>query len=226
LGYAHFTLLDKISHIDSLSCPHVSDHDPVLMRYGESDSPEYFSKVIFRMSRSLIKQLGIVGSKVHKYTLETLAKFAHLDPPNSDDDNPNFRWDCCKSQLMAFYMECDKRNGQRLRDKKANAVKLSKWGDADELPDSMSQFEDAFAARQAGERDLKEIAMRDYENARIRSKFNWLREGEHSNKLFFNSIQSAHKQMHIPNVKANGVKSTNHKEKRRTNSTVIQRDFL
>ena len=27
-----FLLLSNISHIDSLSCPHISDHDPVLMR--------------------------------------------------------------------------------------------------------------------------------------------------------------------------------------------------
>ena len=33
--YAHVTLLDRISHCDSLSCPNISDHDPVLMRFGQ-----------------------------------------------------------------------------------------------------------------------------------------------------------------------------------------------
>ena len=37
--YAHVTLLDRISHCDSLSCPSVSDHDPVLMRFGQPPPP-------------------------------------------------------------------------------------------------------------------------------------------------------------------------------------------
>ena len=127
--YSHFTLLDSITHIDSISCPHISDHDPVLIRVGEVEVPKLEARVIFRMSRSLIKQLGIEGSKVHTYTVKTLAEFANLVPPDPRDDNPNFRWDTCKCQLLAYYIECDKRNGQRLRDKRARAVKLSKWGD-------------------------------------------------------------------------------------------------
>ena len=223
--YSHFTLLDSITHIDSISCPHISDHDPVLIRVGEVELPELEARVVFRMSRSLIKQLGIEGSKVHTYTVNTLATYANLVPSDPRDDNPNYRWDTCKGHLIAYYLECDKRRGQRLRDKKDRAVRLSKWGDYTDLPADLAQYTDAFAVRQAGELELKKMALRDYENARIRSRFNWIREGEHSSKLFFNSVKTAHSQTVLPNVKFNGIKSTCHSEKKDLTAQAFQETF-
>ncbi len=57
------------------------------------------------------------------------------------------------------------------------------------------------------------IAQQDYDDARVRSRFNWIREGEHSNKLFFNSVKVSQSHMHIPDVVYAGHRSTNHNEK-------------
>ena len=50
--YAHVTILDSISHLPSLSCPHISDHDPVLMRYGGQPPPPA-AHPVYRMSSAL-----------------------------------------------------------------------------------------------------------------------------------------------------------------------------
>ena len=210
--YAHFSLLDRISHCDSLSCPHVSDHDPVIMRYGVAPPPPA-AHAVYRMSNSLIKQLGIHDSKVMKHTTETLTKYAAMLPSPPPGLDPNSIWDCCKCELIAYFAECDRRATQRRRDKRNRAEELAKWGDCTALPASLAAFNSAFEVRQRGERLLKEIAQQDSDDARIRSRFNWIREGEHSNKLFFNSVRVAQSHMYIPDIIYADRKSTNHNEK-------------
>ena len=147
--YAHYSMLEKISHVDSLSCPDISDHDPVMIHYGETELPQQGAKVLYSMSRSLIKQLGIPDSKVRLYTEKVLKGCAEFDSVD-----PNTNWDTCKWALIKYFQQCDKQNAQRARDKKNRAFKLAKWGDQQDLPDSLAKFKSAFEVRQEGERLL------------------------------------------------------------------------
>ena len=110
-------------------------------------------------------------------------------------------------------MTCDQRDAQRRRDKRARAERLANWGESTELPTTLRAFKDAFEVRQRGEQLLKQIAQQDFENAGMRSRFNWIREGEHSNKLFFNSVKTSHSHLHIPNINYADTASTNHSQK-------------
>jgi len=60
---------------------------------------------------------------------------------------------------------------------------------------------------------LKHLMQQEYDDARLRSKFSWIREGEHSNKLFFNSVRVSQSHMHVPDINYAGTRSTNHQEK-------------
>jgi hypothetical protein len=182
------------------------------MRYGGLSSPPV-AHAVYRMSNALIKQLGRQDSKVYKTTCDTLHKYACMLSSPPTDLDPNQIWDACKCDLISYFMTCDQRDAQRRRDKHDRAVKLANWGDHTELPTSLRAFRDAFEVRQRGEQLLKQFAQQDYENARMRSRFNWIREGEHSNKLFFNSVKLSQSHLHIPNVNYANITSSNHAQK-------------
>ena len=96
------------------------------------------------MSQSLIKQLGRPDSKA-RAQVELILEECCQAP--MQDLTPSERWDTCKCALIEYFRQCDKRNAQRVRDKRNRAAKLAKWGDEQDLPRG-NRFKDASAVRQ------------------------------------------------------------------------------
>ena len=183
--YVQPDMLDHTEPLDMVAAAGVSDHDAVGIAYGTFDAPVDRKYRPYTMSRSLIHQLGRKGSTVRVRTEEILEE-AHEDMVTYGVQ-PAAAWDRCKACLLALYKQSDERHAQRMRDKMKNAIDLLKFGsNQDHNPDSSHPQSAAglLRAKQAAEEHLKTVHRQDIQNAKCRSSFYQLRDGEHCNKLF------------------------------------------
>ena len=75
-----------------------------------------------------------------------------------------------------------------------NAAKdLVKFGEEIDCVTGSEEAAERWDAKIKGEGRLKEMQRQELEDAKRRSGFNWLRDGEHCNKLFFAHINRGKK---------------------------------
>ena len=172
------------------------------------------------MSQSLIHQLACTNSRVRKRTLEILASW------DSKLENRQVAeieaWESCKRELTVYYREADRRASQSRRDRLRNAEQACNWYEqceqsSMEPEDYAQEYVDKLAAEQV----IKKIQHQQIEDQKNRSRFNWLREGEHSNKLFFQMFKKGKQANDIPKVTVDGVTATDHPH----NKSLIESSF-
>ena len=211
--YVQPDMLDHTEPLDMVAAAGVSDHDAVGIAYGTFDAPIKRKHRPYRMSRSLIHQLGRKGSTVRVRTEEILAE-AYEDMEEYGVP-PAAAWDRCKACLLALYRQSDERHAQRMRDKMRNAVDLLKFGsNQDHHPDPSHPQSAAglLRAKQAAEEHLKTVHRQDIQNAKCRSSFYQLRDGEHCNKLFFASVSGVRSGSKLPYIKSGDQVACTHEE--------------
>ena len=107
---------------------------------------------------------------------------------------------------------------QQLRkDRMAYAIELSAFKSGPGAPSIANQLPIKEKAREY----LKAMQRRYIEDMVLKSGFNWVRDGEHSNKLFFRAARQRVAQSHIPEIKVGNLVSTDHEQKKK----IIQASF-
>ena len=94
---------------------------------------------------------------------------------------------------------------------------LVKFGEAVDFIESEIEAAERWQARIKGEEKLKDMQRQELEDAKRRSGFNWLRDGEHCNKLFFAHINRGRKANRMPDITVDGVTAGTHKANKRMN---------
>ena len=106
--YSHPDILDDLAVLPNISAPAISDHDIIRIQYGNPYRPDKPTHPIYRMSVSLIKQLGISGSRVRENTELLLADSAALIRDSLDPNSVLTLYDALKDDLKKYFQSTDK----------------------------------------------------------------------------------------------------------------------
>ena len=202
--YAQPDLLDDTMVLPTLSAAGVSDHDVIRLQYGNPYSNDKPVHQIYRMSVSLIKQLGINTSKVRKTTLNLLGKYDNLIDSEQDPTKVLRLYDRCKSEIKEFYQRSDDKYGTARKLLLKQAIKLAEFDISPNAPLISEQL----IRKEEAKKLIKEHQRRIIENIQLKSAFNWTRDGEHSNKLFFKATKQRIACSGIPDIQYKNLVST------------------
>ena len=202
--YAQPDLLDDTMVLPTLSAAGVSDHDVIRLQYGNPYRNDKPTHQIYRMSVSLIKQLGINTSKVRKTTISLLNKYECLIDREHDPVKVLRLYDKCKSEIKEFYQRSDDKYGKARKLLLKQAIKLAEFDINPNAPSISEQL----TRKEEAKKIIKEHQRRIIENIQLKSAFNWTRDGEHSNKLFFKATKQRIACSGIPNIQYKNFTST------------------
>lgn len=188
----------------SLLAADMSDHHVACMAFKDPVSSDKIIEGHYRVSQQLLKQLGNIHSKVHKTTVEYL-RIAREHCEKLTEQGCEFpaqqAYDFFKREIIeGVYKKTDhahKRHRQLLLLKAQEVLNL------EEKTMNMTQSEKQDYATEKHKalkylENQNRIAMQSY---RAKSDFNFIREGEHSNKLFFQMMKAREAQNKIPHLR-------------------------
>ena len=204
--YTQPDLLDRSSVLPTISAAAVSDHDVIRLQYGNPYQSEKPTRPIYRMSVALIKQLGIHKSLVRETTTRLLDKHAKLIDNEQDPAKVLKLYDQCKLEIREFYQRCDTKHIKARKFKLRAAIKLADFDIGPNAPRLSKQITDKEKAKEI----IKQAQRRVIENIKLKSAFNWTRDSEHSNKLFFRTTKQRINCAGMPNVIFGNLEAANH----------------
>ena len=162
------------------------------------------------MSVPLIKQLGIDKSSVRATTESFLNIHANRIRAEFDPAQILKVYDSMKADLISYYKFLDKTYRDLRAQRMRLAIKLSQFDTSPDAPLISTQLVQKEQARVY----LKKMQRNLIEDIKLKSNFNWVRDGEHSNKLFFRMVQRRVDITYIPEIKFKHWVSENHTQKK------------
>ena len=202
--YAQPDVLDDTMVLPTLSAAGVSDHDVIRLQFGNPFQKDKPTHQIYRMSVAIIKQLGMNNSKVRRTTINLLTKYDSLIDREQDPIKILSLYDKCKLEIKEFYQRSDDRYGKARKLLLKQAIKLAEFDTSPNAPSIATQL----TRKEEAKKMIKEHQRRIIENIQLKSAFNWTRDGEHSNKLFFKATKQRIACSGIPNIQYKNFTST------------------
>ena len=175
----------------------------------------------------MLKALTNKESKVHRMVKDIFAEaiewYKNLDA-QGDDWASHATWDLMKLTLRDELKEIDDayRKRRSLKLKKAREIL-----NMDDLKVSCALAKDEIIqAKKGAMEEIRVDQQRTIQNIKASSDFNWIRDGEHSNKLFFMQTKVRIKQNRIPDLRLpNGNLTTNSRDKKNVASDSYAETF-
>jgi exonuclease III len=208
--YTQPDLLDTATVLPTISAAAVSDHDIIRLQYGNPYKAPKPTNPVYRMSVSLIKQLGMADSKVRQ-TVDRL--IAEHDTNIMGEDDPAkvvILYDSFKETIRLYFKRCDDKYNKARKSRLKEAIKLAEFEIGPNAPAISTQL----AQKEIAKKYIKESQRRLIENIQLKSAFNWTRDGEQSNKLFFRATKQRVDCAGIPDVKYRHFTSNSHYSKK------------
>ena len=199
--YVQPALLDDCSVLPTISSPALSDHDFIGMSYLQPIKGEAPSEPFYRMSRYLIYLLGIKHSKFRKKIEDIIS--THWEYAN----NPRYKhsyptassaYDAMKLCIKHTAISYDSNRKRRKAQIRKKASELVKFIDSSESP-----LPEQLAKKREAEESLRKLELQEVSSKKMRSQFNWIRDAEHSNKLFYQQIKTRESSTYLPDIKKN-----------------------
>ena len=188
--------MHKTSPIPVTSAVSISDHDVVGLAYGNDDE---FQKIIephYRISRHLIHALATnTSSNIYKRLEEAIdvSYFLYNKYKERGDHKAASRaWTKLKQLFKSICMKTDELHRKKAKRKRKKAIEITNFEDIHQ-GDVNKILERNKALNYLADQQRK-----DAQFMKAASIFNWIRDGENSNKLFFQTMKQREKINHIP----------------------------
>ena len=226
--YAQTDLLEFISPIPTIFVmKDISDHQMVGMSFKDDEVIEKIEEHHYRLSKPMLKALTNKESNVHKMIIEIFNEATEWYEnlvAQGEEWASHVTWDLLKLTIRNELKEIDEayRNRRKLRLKKAIQTLQM-----DELITAhSSDIPDIIQAKKEAMEEIRMDQQRVIQNIKAASDFNWIRDGEHSNKLFFMQTKARVKQNRIPDLRLpNGNLTSDSKSKKKVASDSYAETF-
>ena len=197
--YIQPELLDTVGSLPTVHPGSHADHNAIGLKYGSDPLIIDPKNPVYRMSRSLIHQLSIEGSKVRTTTEDTINWAARKLREGYDrgiDKSPIYVFDALITKLRSYYRDLDYIYTRRKRLRRKQFERITELDhDSDDV-----DYSDLLEQKLAAETALKEEQELHERAATQSAQFNWLKDSERSSKLFFQATKARHKHNRIPNL--------------------------
>jgi exonuclease III len=208
--YTQPDLLDESTVLPTISAAAVSDHDVIRLQYGNPYKSPKPTNPIYRMSVSLIKQLGMPKSKVRQTVERLITEHEALIEAEDDPAKVLALYDTFKETIRLYFKRCDDKYKRARKSRLKEAIKLAEFEIGPNAPVISIQL----AQKEVAKNYIKDSQRRVIENIQLKSAFNWTRDGEQSNKLFFKATKQRTDCAGIPDVKYKTFTSNSHFSKK------------
>ena len=186
--YAVDDLLEEFTPVDTIALPAVSDHDAVGVRFGPAREQQNNVHVVQRMSAASCRQLANEHSKV-RLTIERILQKWRLDTQYRGRSFCEV-WDSCKRDIMEFNSKNEREHKARRKQQLKVARELATFGTKEQQqllqdnPNNAELLTQQAQNKQLAEEHLRQMQLRNIEEAGLATSLRMLRDAEHSNKLF------------------------------------------